>query len=112
MNFFRTAPTYSEPLQKGNNTSASWYRWMQNIDQGLPPSSETVITGHISPFTYQAPSAGFAIVHGGTVSSIQFARTSGTFHATEKTAGVFPMSQNDQLQITFSVIPSLVFVPQ
>ena len=112
MTVFRTAPVYTEPLQTEGNTSKSWYRWMQHYDKGVPPSSETIITEHHSPFSYQAPSAGFVIVTGGTVSAIQFSRTPGTFHATGKTAGVFQMSQNDQLKITFSVKPSLMWVPQ
>lgn len=112
MTVFRTAPTYTEPLQTKGNTSKSWYRWIQHYDKGVPPSSETILTGHHSPFSYQAPIAGFVIVSGGTVSAIQFARTSGTFYPTGKTSGTFPMSQNDQLKITFSVKPSLIWVPQ
>jgi hypothetical protein len=79
MNFFRTAPSYTEPLQTKGNTTASWYRWVQNMDQGLPPSGELAISVSASPWIYTAPLNGFVIVTGGTVSLIQFSRTPGIF---------------------------------
>lgn len=112
MTFFRTAPTYEEPLTTGKNTTASWYRWFQNIDNGIPPSSEVTVTVGGSPFTYTAPSKGFVIVTGGTVSAIAFSRTAGTFYGTGQTAGTFPLSAGDKLKVTFSATPSLVFVAQ
>lgn len=112
MTFFRTAPTYTEPLNTGSNTTASWYRWFQNVDKGLPPSSELVVTVTASPWTYTAPSKGFVIVTGGTVSLIQFSRTVGTFYPTGQTSGTFPVSQNDRIQITYSAAPAVTFVPQ
>lgn len=112
MTVFRQAPNYTEPLTAKGNTSSSWYRWVQNIDKGLPPSGETKITPGASPWVYMAPSQGFMIVTGGTVSAIAFSRTPGTFYPTGQTAGLFPLSQNDQLQITFSGVPTVIWVPQ
>jgi hypothetical protein len=110
--FFRSAPQYEAPLVDGKNTSTAWYRWFQAIDNGIPPSDEAAVTVTGSPFIYTAPSKGFAIVSGGTVSDIEFSRTVGVFYPTGQTAGVFPMSANDQLKITFSGVPSAVFVAQ
>jgi hypothetical protein len=111
MTFYRTVPTYTQPLTSGKNTSAAWYRWFQTHDKGFPPSNETVINEHMSPFTYQAPRAGAVIVSGGTVSLIEVSRTSGKFYTTGRTAGQFSMSASDQLRITFGVKPTLVFFP-
>jgi hypothetical protein len=109
---FRIAPTYSEPLVTGKNTSSSWYRWFQSLDKGIPPSSEVAVLLGASPFTYAAPSKGFAIVSGGTVSAIAFSRTAGTFYGTGQTTGTFPLSAQDSLKITYSVAPTVIFVAQ
>jgi hypothetical protein len=110
--FFRTAPTYIEPLVTGKNTSSSWYRWFQHTDKGIPPSSEVAINVTASPFVYTAPSKGFVIVEGGTVSAIAFSRTPGTFYGTGQITGTFPLSAGDALKVTYSVAPSIVFVAQ
>lgn len=112
MSFFRTTPAYTEPLVTKDNTTASWYRWFQNLDKGLPPSSELAVTVTASPWIYTAPSQGFVIVTGGTVSLVQFSRMPGTFYPTGQTVGTFPVSQNDQLKITYTVMPTITFVPQ
>ena len=112
MTFFRTAPTYDEPLTTEGNTSTSWYRWVQHTEKGLPPSSELAVPVTASPWTYTAPAKGFVIVTGGTVSLIQFSRTTGTFYPTGQTSGTFPVSLNDQIKITYSAVPNVVFVPQ
>lgn len=112
MTQFRQAPTYEQGLQEGSNTTRSWYRWFQAIDTGTPPSTEKTLSPAGSPYTYQAPSGGFVIVSGGTVSAIQFSRTPGTFWNTGQTSGTFPVSQNDTLQISYSSIPNITFVPQ
>lgn len=112
MTVFRTTPTYSQPLVIKNNLSSAWYRWFQNVDKGVAPSGENSVAVGASPWTYNAPSKGFLIVSGGTVSVISFARTPGVFYATGQTGGPFPLSQNDQLKVTFSLAPVAIWVPQ
>lgn len=111
MTAFRTAPTYEEPLVSGKNTSMAYYRWIQSADLGVPPSTETPVTPSASPFVYTAPRGGFVIIAGGTVSAIAFSRTPGTFYSTGQTAGSFPVNSNDQLKITYTAAPNVVFVP-
>jgi len=107
---YRTPPNYIEPLTKNGNTSASYYRFFQAMDTGTPPAQEFPITVGASPFTFIASShGGFVILSGGTVSSVAFVRTSS--HITGQTAGIFPMSFGDQLVITYSVAPTMTFVP-
>jgi hypothetical protein len=112
MPLYRIAPTYTEPLVTGKNTTASWYRWVQHTEKGVPPASETIITNVNSPYTYTAPAKGFLIVTAGTVSSIQFSRTANVFYPTGQTAGTFPLNFHDRLLIVWSVAPNLVWVPQ
>src|SRR5271168_158761 len=106
---FNTAPTYDTPLTVKGSIHTAWYRFFQNVYKGAPPSSETAVALSASPFAYQAPSGGFVIVRGGTVSAIQFTRSATTL--TGQTQGVFPMSQGDTLTITYSGVPSLTWVP-
>jgi hypothetical protein len=107
---FNSAPTYETPLTVKGQTHTAWFRFFQNVYKGAPPSSETTLTLGASPWSYQAPAKGFVIIRGGTVSAVQFTRSVTTL--TGQTQGVFPMSQGDTLAITYSVLPSLTWVPQ
>lgn len=110
MTAYRTVPTYGEPLIKEGNTSSAYYRWMQGTENGIPPANETVVSPVASPYLYQAPRRGFVIISAGTVTKISFSR-SGTFYNTGQTAGSFPVNQGDQLQIIYSSVPVVVFIP-
>lgn len=68
------------------------------------------ITVGVSPYTYAAPFSGCLSVTGGTVSLIQIIRQ-GTTIATGMTAGLIQVSKLDQVKITYSVIPTVVFLP-
>ena len=107
---FNTAPTYDTPLTVKGSTHTTWYRFFQNVYKGAPPSSESILTPGASPWAYQAMSKGFLIIRGGTVSAVQFTRTQTTL--TGQTQGVFPLSQGDTLTITYSVLPTITWVPQ
>ena len=111
---FRQAPTYTDQIAAGQHNSATWYRYFQQAELGTPPGPETPITGAAltaSPFSYTAPQKGFMLVSGGTVTSIMFSRTPGVFYATGETAGQFTLAQNDVLKITYTVKPTVTFVP-
>ena len=110
MTVYRQAPRYEQPLMIDKNTSSWWYRWFQDTDTGTPPSSELAVSVTASPFIYTAPSKGILIVNGGTVSNVSLTRV-GTY-MTGQTQGLFSLSLGDRLTITYSVIPTLTFVPQ
>jgi hypothetical protein len=107
----RGIPTYEQPLTVGANMSSSWRRWFHDIEVGTPPSNEVRVTVTGSPFAFQAPSRGAVIVNGGTVSQIQFSRTTGINYVTGQTSGMFSMSLGDVLTVTYSGLPSMIFVP-
>lgn len=107
---YRQVPTYTQPLVMKGNTSSAWYRWMQHTESGLPPAGETAVIPVASPFIYTAPRRGMVIVSAGTVSAISFSR-SGTFYSVGQTSGSFPVNQGDQLQIVYSGVPTVIFVP-
>ena len=107
-----TIPTYDQSTAEGNNTSKVWYRFWKDLWQGVPPASETTLSPKASPFSYQSSQRGFVIVQGGTVSMVQWSRTTGTNRATGATQGTFPLSAGDNLIITYSAVPTVIFVPQ
>ena len=86
------------------------FSFIQQLFTGVPPANEAPVTLTGSPFTYNATRKGFAIVQGGTVSMVQFNRTSANYN-TGQTQGVFPLSAGDSLIITYSGAPAVTFVP-
>ena len=114
MPHYRSTPTYDQDILVPNKdnlkTTSSWYRWFQDVDLGVPPSSEILITVGASPFIYQPSTKGGVIVSGGTVTSILISR-SGTFYATGLTQGLFTLAANDRLQVVFTAAPQMVFMP-
>lgn len=108
MSNFRQIPTYETALG-GKQTTRSWFRWFQDQHNGLPKGAEMTVAAGGSPFTFTAPSGGYIILRGGTVSAVSVTRTVTTL--TGQTAGIFPLSQGDQLTVTYTGLPVMVFVP-
>jgi hypothetical protein len=74
-----------------------------------PAAPEGIVVG-ASPFSFSPGFDGFAIVTGGTVSSITLSRDGGaTIFPTGLLIGVFPLSLSDTLIITYSVVPTVTF---
>lgn len=67
-----------------------------------------------SPFTLQNTTGRSVdiIVTGGTVSAIAFSRDNVTFYGVGSTAGVFWLSPNDYLRVTYTVAPTITLVPR
>jgi hypothetical protein len=107
---YRTPPTYGEPLTTEGNTSQSYYRFFQAVDQAYPPAAEYSIRVTASPFTFTTTQhGGFVIMSGGSVSSVKFVRMNS--YVTGQTSGIFPMSFGDSLIVTYSMVPTMIFVP-
>lgn len=106
-------PDFSTPLATKGTTSSSWMRFWQGLFSGAPTGNVSVVTVAASPFTYAAPFGGTLIINGGTVTQVQYSRDGGNFYVTGQTAGMFPVSQGDQLVVTYSVgPPTAIFVPR
>lgn len=74
------------------------------------PPAQSVTVG-ASPFSYTAAFDGIVAVTGGTVSAISLIRQ-GTSVATGITTGLFPLSRLDTLQVTYSGLPTMTFLPK
>lgn len=67
------------------------------------------VTPGASPYTFTATQRGQMFVEGGTVSAISFTRNSS--HSLSATSGTVSMSPGDKLTVTYSVAPTLTYIP-
>lgn len=75
---------------------------------GLP---ETLTVG-ASPYTYDLVVAGTVVVQGGTVTKVEFSRDGGaTLVDCGAIAGMFPALAADQIVVTYTVAPTMTFIP-
>lgn len=81
---------------------------LQDVPARAQPAQS--VTPSASPFTYTTAFDGTLVVTGGTVSVIALIRQ-GVSIATGLTIGLFPLRRLDQLQITYSVAPTVTFLP-
>jgi len=78
--------------------------------QGGPLEDAGAVTVGASPFTYLAEDDGVLIVQGGTVSQIDYLRNTGTTNL-GVTAGPVPVLAADTIIITYTVLPTVTFLP-
>ncbi len=110
-NQFNKIPTFNTPLQIGPHTAKDWFFFWAGLFRGLPPGNVEPLTLTGSPFVYSAPAKGFVLLSGGTVSAVAFSRDGVTYYATGEIAGQFTLSAQDFLKVTYSVAPTMTFVP-
>lgn len=108
-------PTFQTPLTADAGgkriTGKDWYFFFAGLFQGLPPALPMPITVGASPFTYSPSVKGNVFVSGGTVSQIQFSRDGTNIYPTGAIAGPFQINANDRLIVTYTVIPTMTFIP-
>lgn len=84
-----------------------WNSYLQQFTQEPPPIA--AITVGTSPFSYIAKEPGYVSVTGGTVSAIVLTRGTDTINLTGLKA--VPVSIKDIVTITYSVLPTIKFIP-
>ncbi len=94
-------------LDRNGNLNSAWQSFFQQFTQA-PPSATTVIVG-ASPFAYIAREPGKIAVVGGTVSAIAYIRGLVSINVTGQK--LIPISVKDTLEVTYSVLPSFLFLP-
>ncbi|KVD81920.1 hypothetical protein WS62_23475 [Burkholderia sp. ABCPW 14] len=70
------------------------------------------LTVGASPFAYTAQAAGTVVISGGTVSAVTLKRGSPAAISVGETAGVVPVSAGDIVTVTYTVAPTMDFVPR
>lgn len=82
---------------------------IDRTDTPITPAAAAVLTG--SPFDYLATVDGLVSITGGVVSAISYGRN-GAFTALGITSGLIPVKLGDVVRITYTVAPTVDFIPQ
>lgn len=104
-------PQFNVPLIVNKVTSKDWYLFWVGLFKGLAPALEAPVIPTGSPFTYSPQVRGFMILTGGTVSLVEFSRDGTTFYNYGTIVGTFPLNAADRIRVTYTVAPTLTFVP-
>lgn len=82
------------------------------IPVSAPAAMPIPVTVAASPFLYQSSANGQAAIAGGAVSNVEFSRDSGsTFYPMGSTGGAVGMRAGDQLRVTYTIAPTMTFIP-
>jgi hypothetical protein len=92
-------------LQTGYLTTP-WILWLQQF--GSQPGAPVPVTPTGSPFSYTASGPGSLSISGGTVSARTLTRGGVTAPIG---ASLIPMVNNDVATVTYSVAPTVYFIP-
>lgn len=103
--------TNAQVLNTKGGFTTVWLRFFQQFVTA-PPAVADVSVG-ASPFSITANDNGTMVVSGGTVSLIQLIRGSTTITIATSTAipRLVPISIGDTLKVTYTVLPTIQFVP-
>ena len=94
-------------VNKFGNLVSPWNSYLQQFTQA-PPNIIAVTVG-ASPFAYTATEPGSLSVDGGTVSAISLTRGATTVDVTG--SKLIVVGINDVVTITYSVLPTVKFIP-
>jgi hypothetical protein len=106
------APSWAVPIvdpQSGQLTQP-WHGYLAQLAGAPGPILADLAVGP-SPFAYTAPSGGTLSVHGGTVSLITISRARVSGVNVGFTSGSVSVAANDVVTITYSVAPTVNFIP-
>lgn len=106
------APSWAVPAVDMSTglLSQPWHGYLSQLAGAPGPIVPNIVPGP-SPFAYQAPSGGTLAVTGGTVSSITLARARVSGVNVGFTSGSVAVAANDVVTITYSVAPTINFIP-
>lgn len=99
------------PIDTKGIINRTWYQFWIDVWKGKPQGGISPQAVTSSPFTYQAATKGFMVIQGGTVTLIQFTRDGITNVNTGQTAGCIPLAQGDLVIVTYSVAPTMTWIP-
>lgn len=75
------------------------------------PGAVVVVTVGASPFVYKASQKGALVISGGALRRVEITRDGTTFYSTGAFRGMFPLSTNDSIRVTFTTAPVLTYFP-
>lgn len=103
------SPTLPLGDPKTGIIASIWYQWVTRISQLSAERPIAPITVGASPFVYTASTIGNIFISGGTVASIVLGRSGVNLTCPENI--FIPVAANDTVTVTYSVKPTMTFVP-
>ncbi len=105
-----TLPNQNAPF---TNTSGRiqrpWVQYLQQFTQAPPNWTDVIVSG--SPFSYTAQEPGNISITGGTVTGVVLTRGANSINMGAGTSKFIPVAINDTVVITYSVLPTVKFIP-
>jgi hypothetical protein len=95
-------------VDKAGRIIPPWNSFFQQFTS--PPANILSVIVGASPFSYVAKQPGMLIISGGTVSAVNFTR--GNITISMGTSEAFPVEIADTISVTYSVLPTIKFVPR
>lgn len=87
-----------------------WARFLVRLQQLTAERPVMPVSPGASPYSFTATTIGDLLVRGGTVSGVVLTR--GATSVTCPTSGFVPMAAEDVVTVTYSVVPTITFVPR
>lgn len=94
-------------VSKAGNVLKPWIQYLQQFTVAPPAGTQLTLTA--SPFSYTTVEPGNLVIVGGTISSILLIRGNLSLNITG--SKIIPISVNDTVKITYSVLPAVYFLP-
>jgi hypothetical protein len=105
------APSWAVPAVEPETglLTQGWFGYLAQLAGA--PGPIVAVPASPSPFAYKAPSNGTLAITGGAVSSITLARARVSGVNVGFTSGSVAVAANDVVTITYSVAPTINFIP-
>lgn len=105
----KQSPSLATPAvdERGYFTQ-QWVRFFTGLI--APPKAFTAFTLGLSPASVMPSEAGNLLISGGTVSSVKL-RRGGSMLTLPGTSGLYPVSNGDEIIVTYTVAPTVQFIP-
>lgn len=96
-------------VDKEQKFTPAWQRALTRLAQLSPERKIRAVSPGVSPFTYTASTIGHLLIAGGNVSAVTLVR--GANSVSCPVSGFIPMAGKDSVVITYTVAPTLNFIP-
>lgn len=103
-------PAVSEALYQPQAGEQPFAEMVMQPESSAMTAPESVTVG-ASPYTHTSKRHGYILVAGGTVSQIAYIRR-GVATVTGAIAGMFPILLGDSIRVTYTVAPTITFIPR
>lgn len=96
-------------VDKDGKFTAVWQRALTRLAQLTAARKFLAVSPGASPFTFTATTIGNLLIGGGAVSAVSLVR--GAQSVACPSSGFIPMAAKDSVVVTYTVVPTLNFIP-